>query len=317
MVTSKIILREKRINNKGLAPLGLRITNNREASYVALGIMIPPRYWDGENVRIKSNFPDAQELNAFIKKRTAELEASFLKNIDGTATRQTTIDKVKEDIYGKKAVNFFDFANEDIKRFFNEKRVNTYLRSQSIINKLKLFAKNDNLTFHHLTSKFLEQYEQWCRSEMKNKVNTIHRDLKYLRKLCNLAERSDMISRAQNPFNNYTLKYAEPPIVFLKEAELEKLDELKLTKGSKREVFRDIFLFTCYGIGQRVSDSFLLKVKKFDGQNVEVVAQKTGSQKFIKLPQKALEIINKYVRPDSKPDDYIFPIFNSEHCLDA
>lgn len=212
MVTSKIIIREKRINSKGLAPIGIRITHNREVTYVALGLMIPPRYWDEENYRIKSNFPDAQDLNAFIKKRSAELEASFLKHSEVPTGRQNTIERVKEEIYGKKAVHFFDFANDDIKKFFDAKQVNTYLRSQSIINKVKQFAKNDQLTFHHLTIKFLERYEQWCREELHNKVNTIHRDLKYLRKLCNLAERRDMISRPQNPFNNYTLKYVEPPI---------------------------------------------------------------------------------------------------------
>lgn len=69
MLTTKIVLRTANVNEKGLAPLSLRVTDNRKTNYIALGIMIPVRSWDADNFRIKNNFPDAQDLNAFIKKR--------------------------------------------------------------------------------------------------------------------------------------------------------------------------------------------------------------------------------------------------------
>ena len=51
-----------------------------------------------------------------------------------------------------------------------------------------------------------------------------------------------------------------------------------------------------------------LKWKDFDGEKPTVKTQKTGTEVYIKLPVKALEIINKYKIVASFSGGFIFPI---------
>jgi integrase len=72
---------------------------------------------------------------------------------------------------------------------------------------------------------------------------------------------------------------------------------------------RDLYIFAAYSGGIRISDLLQLKWENFDGTHIRLNTQKTKETISIKLPTKALEIIEVYSKsqPDNKPEIIFFP----------
>ena len=126
----------------------------------------------------------------------------------------------------------------------------------------------------------------------------------------NDAYRQDLIEHNQNPFLKYQLKQEKTDKIFLTEDELSKIENLALNEGTRMALHRDMFVFACYAGGLRVSDVLQLKWKNFDGSHILLTIKKTSEQLQIKLPNKAMEIINKNKEPKVDPNSYIFPILD-------
>jgi len=309
MATTKVVLRRERADEKGLAPLFLRITHNRKSSYYALKLNVPLKYWDDSQDRLKPKAPNAQEINSWILQKQSELEKSWVKA--QRTNSKIKVHELKDQILGRNKIDFFEVAREDYEEFKAKGKINTWRRSVSIISKFQEYLKVRSLPFDKISLETIKNFEKWCRLEKKNKTNSIQRDMKYIRKMFIMAEKRGWIERSNNPFNFYKIDYDPTPVTFLKLDQIKKFEELDNIKPGNEQLFHDIFLFTVYGIGQRVSDSFLLKRKHYDGKSIEVIAKKTGEQIFINLTQKAKAILEKYITPDMKPDDFIFPVLSS------
>jgi len=313
MATTRVILRKERTDSQGVAPLYLRITYQRKSAYVSLKLNIPIKKWDEINSRVKSSYPNAQAINSWILEKQSELEKSWLKEKRSNAKIQ--VHELKEQIYGKAEMDFFEVAKEDYTSFKEKGKINTWRRSVSIITKFQEYLKVDKLAFSKITLETIKSYEKYCRVERNNKTNSIQRDMKYIRKMFIMAEKRGWIERSQNPFNFYKIDYDPTPVTFLTLDQSKKFEEMENIKPGNEQLYHDIFMFTIYGIGQRVSDSFLLKRKNYDGKSLELIAKKTGEQIFINLTQKAKNILEKYITPDHRPDDYIFPVLKNYRGL--
>lgn len=72
-----------------------------------------------------------------------------------------------------------------------------------------------------------------------------------------------------------------------------------------------MFIFSCYAGGFRFSDVVTLQWKHYDEneQRIRLNIRKTKRSHQFKVGQSALEIINKYKKETSKPDDLFFQSF--------
>ena len=159
---------------------------------------------------------------------------------------------------------------------------------------------------------WLKQYENHLRTKHENKPNTIHGDLKIIRRLFNDAISEDLVPIEKNPFLKHKLKWEQTQKEFLTEEELFILENFALEKGSRMELHRNAYIFAAYAGGLRFSDIVLMKWENFDGERVLMSTQKTGSVVSIKLPPKALEILNLYSKENQTPDDYVFPFLDND-----
>ncbi len=89
-----------------------------------------------------------------------------------------------------------------------------------------------------------------------------------------------------------------------------------LEPGSRLAEVRDMYVFSAYAGGIRVSDLLMLRWKNFDGERQHFKVLKTGKELHIKLPEKALEILNKYQTAESKPDSLIFSLLRANIDFD-
>ena len=89
------------------------------------------------------------------------------------------------------------------------------------------------------------------------------------------------------------------------------METIDLTGKNRLEDTLGMFLFACNAGGIRVSDLLQLKWKNFNGTHVTFIQQKTKEQISIKLPVKALQIIEKFREATgSDTNNYIFPFIN-------
>lgn len=92
--------------------------------------------------------------------------------------------------------------------------------------------------------------------------------------------------------------------------EIKMLADCTLTPGSEMSIHRDLFLFSHYVGGLRLSDILTLKWDNFDGTNIHYCSSKSNSPSIILLSSQAMAIITKYSQ-NRKKDEYIFPVLAS------
>lgn len=89
--------------------------------------------------------------------------------------------------------------------------------------------------------------------------------------------------------------------------EIKMISDYKLTPGSEMSIHRDLFLFSYYVGGLRLSDILTLKWDNFDGTNIHYCSSKSNTTSIISLSAEAMTIITKYSQ-NRKKDELIFPV---------
>ncbi len=306
MASVSIVFRDDRINKKGEAPINFFIIKDRKLTKVSTGIMLNSKHWDDKNKRVKATHKNSSHMNSLISNKFAELQDQVLEN--ETIAKSLTSRQLKEDIYGKKPLDFLAYAKESLDKYKRQGQIATHDRCQAVIEKLKNHLEGSGITFQEITPEFLGKYEKHLRVKLENKTNTIHSNLKYFRQLFNEAINSDVLDSKFYPFNKYKIKTEKTQRSYLTEDELTKIVEADCSSGLKLELHRDMFVFAAYTGGLRVSDVLKLKWKNIDNTHINLTIKKTGGQLSIKLPSKANEILEKYKTEKIVKENYIFPM---------
>ncbi|KAA9331137.1 site-specific integrase [Adhaeribacter soli] len=312
MATVKIILKEDKANASGEAPLYIRLIKDRKPKYISLGFRINPKHWNAEERKVKKSHPNSQRLNNFIASKIAEAEGVALTmetQEKGISTR-----KIKEAVLGKASESFLRYADAYIKALEKNGQVATGIKAKSIISKLKDYLENKDLLFDQLTVSFLKAYERHLKDTIKNSTNTIHLNLRVIRRIINEAIREDLLPYEKNPFLKFKLKLEKTAKIYLTEELLKQLEDLPLKPGTRKFHHRNMYVFAAYTGGLRISDILTLQWKHFDGERIIIDTQKTGSTVSVKLPSKAkaiLELYQKEGKGKQNPEDFVFPILKA------
>lgn len=308
MTSVKIVFRKDKLNKQGSAPIHFRITKNRKITYITSGFLCHQDEWDDANKRIKgkskSNGETTARMNAMISQRFSEIQNEVL-SLEGSHKEMST-KAIRQAVIGKGLTSFFDFADQVAERFFLENKIGSHSRAKSILAKLKEYAFP--LNFQDITPKFLTDYETYLKKEKKNKTNTIHGNFKFLRSVFNQAYRLDLIDHESNPFLKFRMKSEKTQRVYLTENELAAFEAVETTIGTRMDMHKDMFVFAAYTGGLRVSDMLQLQWKNVEGTHLNFTIKKTKNQFSIKLPDKALAIMEKYRPAEPDFNAYIFPM---------
>lgn len=309
MASVQTVFRKDKLNSKGEAPIHFRIIKNRKVSYVTAGIMMPESQWDFKNNKVKSTHKNSARLNSFLSSKYTELQDQVLEF--ETINKGLSTKELKDKIYGKAPADFYEVAEELLSIYLGDKKIATYDADKAILGKIRAFHKESKLSFKEITPAFLSKFETYLRVKYKNKINTIHNSLKFIRKVFNYAIRQDYIEHGINPFIKYKLKMEKTTKTYLSEDELQAIVQLLIEPETRMDLHRDMFVFAANAGGLRVSDALLLKWSNFDGTHINFNIKKTGTQSGIKLPKVALDIIEKY-KDQAKSTKYIFPMLSDD-----
>ena len=306
-VSISVIYRKDKMNEQGLAPIYIRLTKNRRTSYIATDLRIEERYWDPKNKKLRPGYPNNNEANTYLNGLVYQLQGESLR--EQTENRAGSVRTLKEKITGDKSISFFEVAQGLLDRYKSNRKIGTHDKCRSIVNKIREFARTDKLTLQEIDNKFLARFERHLRDDLGNKTNTVHKDMKFIRRVFNAAYRQGLVEHNQSPFLRYEIKVEKTVRDHLREDELNLLETLVLVPGSRLDLHRDMFVFASYTGGLRVSDVLLLRWSCFDGTHLRLTIRKTSAQHTLKVPNASLAIIKKYM-PDegNQGDEFIFPM---------
>ncbi len=305
--TLKIVLRTDKANAQGLCPINIRITRNRKVSYVSTNIKIQPELWDKANCRVRKGHPNSVRVNHYLQTMLVKYTDESLKvefNNDNTS-----IKNIKEAIVGKVLPSFFEYAQEILKRYKSRGSFGSYDRGLSILNKLLLYSKNEKLTFKDINVRFLIKYEDYLLHFHKNSINTIGKDMKFLRTVFMYAIKESIIKAEISPFKAYKIKSEPTSRSFLEQLEIELLRGFNGTALMNH--CRDIVLFQYYSGGVRISDALTLRITNVKDGNLTIQIRKSGIQLSHKLTNTAIEIIQPYLIGKDE-SERLFPFIDSK-----
>ncbi len=309
MATIRAVLKKNKIKANGLIPIYLRIIEGEKNTFKSTGLDVSADAWDEKNSKVRSKHPNSARMNHLIAKKISELEDIRIQ-LDGKhgIGKEVKAQSVKKQ--GNEKHSFTHFFQEYVDQQKVDKKFGTHRKVQSILKKFKDYNKQKDVQFSNFTLDYLKDYEKYLRS-IGNSTGTIHANLKVFRMLFNRAVELDIIPIQNNPFAKHKLKTEKVEKSFLTQAEVNAIDQVDLSPGTKMEVHRDMFVFACYAGGIRISDLLQLRIERYDRTTkvISFFVHKTKNDHTIKLPKRAAEILERYLS-DGKTSGYIFGLLD-------
>lgn len=322
--TSVIPVLWPRKDKNGLFPIKIRITQNRKSTYVPLGLSIKKVEWSEHKKLVKTIHPDSDEINDQIIQLTEELEKQHI-NLEPKKNNKN---------------NFFEYLQLriDLKKegnkFFSTKRY------QSLFFHLNKFSNNQPIYFTDINKEFVVRFTSYLEKNIQSRndreeasVNTVVNYLKVFKTILNHAIKDEVI-KGNNPIPSHLIpskkKIKKVP---LNSTQIWRLNELRpnnqlMTRGMFDAL--NVFMFSFWSRGLRISDVLHLKYKHFTGDFFTIVMEKTEEVVYIPLTINNVERMmpyligvdevfdwqkKKYIRfasDESEDDEFIYQNMKSE-----
>lgn len=157
--------------------------DNRRATVKSLKRKLRPSQWNSAAKKVRDDCPNASLLNALVRQQIAELDAEFTRK--QLLKISLTKESVKRQVQGNATgTDFYKFCREQIPLHYKKsgETRRTYLAETS-----KLEQFEPTLTFADVDYSFLTRYREYMADVLGNVGNTIHKSLRFIRRMFNIA----------------------------------------------------------------------------------------------------------------------------------
>jgi len=317
-------------SNKPEAKLILRLLFRFEGiDYVIPGntkISVTKEYWSKHHKAQRNSDLSILNTRTEINNKINEISSFIINEFDNSNPKNINKEWltiiVKEFYNPKKEAEgvpielfkYFDYYKTSNKQL----KPNTIKKINVISGYIERYEKplKEPLLIKDIDLKFKLNFENYMISE-KYDANTISVAFKNIRMICNDAKKNGIETSYQLP--NVKTPYSPPHDIYLTEAEIIKIKELKLT--GRHEDVRDWLLIACYS-AQRISDFMRFNIDmiiKEEGTCIlEFTQEKTRIDMAIPLSPEFLEVLNKrnFNFPKAMPHQ-TFNRLVKDVCFDA
>lgn len=303
MAVVKLVLRKKP-NKDGLLPLTLRITKDRKSSFIYLGYHISVEDWDQFQQRVKKSHPNAARLNNFILKKLSEANDHSLE----LETQKTYVSPgaVKQKIKPSAGSTFFAQADLYLQRLKEAGKYNQYTADKPRVKHFKEFIKND-LAFQDMTIAMLERFKAYLQTKHNHSERSAVNHIVMVRSVFSHAIKDGVVDAKHYLFGKgkMKIKFPDSSKVGLNAEEIKSLETVALTEPANHA--RNLWLFSYYFAGMRVSDVLRLRWSDFQNDRLHYAMGKNDKSGSLKIPEKAIKIIDHYKAFQQNKADLVFP----------
>lgn len=299
-------INSNRKQKSGKYPIYVRITVDGIRVELSLARTVPAEFWDNKTQTVKPKYEEAAVINSFLAMVKGKLMTIYNQTI--ACNEQVTAAIMRDKYLGKDPNNqrktlteAFEYHNLKMKELVEIGKIErkTLLRYQSTHAKLLYFMKTNkglnDIPLDKVRLSFITEFEHYLVTKEKLQNNTIHKIIKIVKKVFNMAVTLDWIP--SHPLNGFKTSYRNPVRQVLTQEELNILINKEFQIARLEEV-RDVFIFCCF-TGFAYSDIYNFAKGEeeigIDG-NVWLCTerQKTGVSERVPLLPIALRILEKY-----------------------
>ena len=313
MASIKVLLWDKP-NKEELYPIAIRIIKDRKPSYIYIGQYLKKAQWDTAKSKVKKNHPNSVRINNLILSKLAEFNNKMLDlEVHHNDTSSKAIKKnVTETFKG-------GFAAQAEMYLDNLKQSGKYNRISAEaprINRFKEFVGGD-IVFKEITVPLLNKFRAFLKGTRNVSERTIINHLVIIRSIFNQAIKGHVVDVKYYPFGHdkIHIKFPDSMKIGLVPAEIKTLEDLDLSSDPRLNHARNLWLFSFYFAGMRVSDVLRLSWSEIHDGRLYYAMGKNGKIDSLKMPEKALKIVEQY-KDDKDETDLVFPELKSFENLD-
>ncbi len=308
MASVKILLYKHKTLKDNRHPVVMSIVKDRKRKIISLGYSSHENHWNFDKNIPTAKHPHATELKQVIKtkKLRAEKEIMRFDNIGKPYTLEDIAHSINERI---KPGSFKNYTEKVINTLKMENR-NKYAKSyQDTLNAVLKYTNEHDVDFKHITPKFCRDFESNLLIENK-RINTIAVHLRNIRSIYNKAIKDNIIPQHFYPFSEIRIKTEKTQKRAVTKNIIAEIKQLKLKKGTRIALARDIFMFSFYNRGINFIDIFYLKEKDIIDSRIYYRRSKVKEPMNVKLVPEALKIIKRYSQKKD-PEKYVFPMLRN------
>jgi integrase len=309
-------------NNKGLAPIYLRLTVDNKRIEYSITRRIDPKFWSKKSQKVLGTNRDTVEINNHIdnlKHKLYKIHQRYMDE-DQLITAKSMMNILKG---GGKKVKFileiFKKHNERTDLLAGKDiSVSTAKRYWTCYDHVKQFIEEEyNLEDYKLKDidyRFLTKFEFFLKTIRKCNHNSALKYINNFKKIIRIALANQWMDR--DPFYNYKVKFEAVEREYLTAEEIDILYTKEL-HFDRLKVVRDMFVFSCY-TGLAYSD--VEKLSKSDisigidgKQWINIKRTKTNTRSSIPLLPIPKEILERYAYdPKVIKSERLIPVFSNQ-----
>ncbi len=171
------------------------------------------------------------------------------------------------------------------------------------------FEKDTSLYFEDVTVSFLSNFKIFCISYLNQKTRTVTNQLVFIRTLFNAAIKEGIVDAKYYPFSGEKerIRIKSGHKIGLNREEIGRLENVQLEEESPMWHTRNVWLFSFYFAGMRISDVLQMKWSDLKDGRLYYVMNKNEKPLSLKIPDKAKVILDLYKPLQLSNDDFIFP----------
>ena len=307
MANIKVILR-KEVKKDGTSPLAIRITKDRKSSYIYLEYSIRSKDWDADAQRVKKSYPTSARLNNFIATKVAEAISKSLE-IE-TEKKEVSSRAVKQKIKPHGGETFFAQAELYLANLKTAGKYNRYTADKPRIKHFKEFLNDSDIQFSDITVPLLEKFKNYLKGgKLKLSERSAVNHYIVIRSVFSQAIKAEIIDRKYYPFGTgkISIRFPDSLKIGLSFEEVKCIENAEFPEDSYENHCRNLWLFSFYFAGMRVSDVFRVRWSDFSNGRLFYKMGKNNKGGSLKVPDKAIAIIKQYEASKESDDGYVFP----------
>lgn len=304
MANAKIVLRKEK-KQDGTYPLAVRVTKDRKSSYIYLNYSIDPDHWSEADQWIKRACPNYKRLNNFLLAKLAEANDAALEL--ETSKKHVTSKTVTQKIKPGGHVGFMGQARIYLDNLKKSKKFNQWTNETTYITHFKNFLPGGDIAFAEITPILLRQFAAFLKDTRNVSERAVMNNMVPIRTIFNQAIAAGVTDLKYYPFGKgkFKIKFPDSLKIGLVPAEVKLLEDAVLPDQRLNHA-RNLFLFSFYFAGMRISDVLRLQWSDFKDGRLYYLMDKNFKGDSLKVPEKALAIMAEY-RRDNPNHNLVFP----------
>ena len=313
---AKIVVRKK-VNKEGLYPLAIRITKNRKSTYHYIGHYIDLKDWDENKLRVKKSNTNSVRLNNLLATKLLEVNKALVDL--QSEKKDYSANQIKESLYSNsKSSTFYEVAND----FLFELEANNKLAQLSAdkvrVNHVINFNKSKQLAFPEIDESFLRKFKIYLKKEFNLSERSIVNNLVVIRTIYNRSIKMGLVDRKLYPFGSdkIRIKFPETEKIGLNKQDIIAFETVKDLTDNETHA-RNVWLFSFYFAGIRAADVLEIRWSDIYDERLHYRMNKNSKLLSLKIPEKALSIVDYYKSDKQSDEDFVFPELKKANFKDA